>query len=330
MYIILSQRIDFESEYSDDLFHLYHYPAKYKNQIHEGDIFVYYQGDRLVREHRYYFGTGKIGHICTDDGDNYYAAILEAARFSHNVPIYLSDTTYYESIGYLSIRNSAQPPWQSSVRPLSNEAYNAIIKQAGPMLPIKSEETGSLDPLELELKKAVKDYYLHSNNEAILDIQALATNIATVHGLKPIIPDKEALPDIRLDLHCLKMPMSYSYKAVLLLGMLELCKETESVPIEKMALYFQRFYSARKSTGKRAERSGIYLRNDVSLQQIIENIESNPLKALCGVGVLEYSQGYIRFSPRVDRNNTLWAESARNACLKRLKQYFGRLETEVS
>jgi len=82
MYIILSQRIDIESEYSDDLFQLYHYPARYKSQIHEGDIFIYYQGDRLVREHRYYFGTGKIGHIWTDDGENYYATIVDAASFS--------------------------------------------------------------------------------------------------------------------------------------------------------------------------------------------------------------------------------------------------------
>ena len=328
MYIILSQRIDIESEYSDDLFQLYHYPARYKNQIHEGDIFIYYQGDRLVKEHRYYFGTGKIGHIWTDDGENYYATIVEAAKFLHKVPIYQSETTYYESIGFRSVRNSIQPPWQSSVRPLSIEAYNAIIKQADQIVPIKSKGTNALDSLELQLKNAVKDYYRNSNTEAILDIQTLAVRIAAAHGLKPTVADKEVASDIRLDLHCLEMPMSYSYKAVLLLGMFDLSEESEPVAIEKMASFFQQYYSNRKAAGKKPERNGIYLRDGISLQKIIENIETNPLNALCGAGVLEYFQRHIRFGPRVDRHNPSWAEDARYACLKRLDQYFEKLETK--
>ena len=46
MLIILSQKIDTESPYSDEPFNSYHYPARYRNQIHEGDVFVYYQGNR--------------------------------------------------------------------------------------------------------------------------------------------------------------------------------------------------------------------------------------------------------------------------------------------
>lgn len=72
MLIILSQKIDSASEYSDELFKTYHYPARYKNQIHEGDIFVYYQGNRYVKEQRYYFGVGRIGKISTFDGENFY------------------------------------------------------------------------------------------------------------------------------------------------------------------------------------------------------------------------------------------------------------------
>ena len=67
MFIILSQKIDTESSYSDEIFSTYHYPSRYKNQIHEGDTFVYYQGNRYVKDQRYYFGTGTIGRISSSD-----------------------------------------------------------------------------------------------------------------------------------------------------------------------------------------------------------------------------------------------------------------------
>lgn len=63
MPVILSQKVDSESSYADELFSLYHYPARYKNQLHEGDTFVYYQGNRYDKSRRYYFGTGTVGKI---------------------------------------------------------------------------------------------------------------------------------------------------------------------------------------------------------------------------------------------------------------------------
>ena len=51
MNIILSQKRDIKSKYMDELFYLYHFPSKYKNQIHTGDTFIYYQGDRHLRKH---------------------------------------------------------------------------------------------------------------------------------------------------------------------------------------------------------------------------------------------------------------------------------------
>ena len=38
MLVILSQKVDSESSYTDELFNSYHYPARYKNQLHKGDI----------------------------------------------------------------------------------------------------------------------------------------------------------------------------------------------------------------------------------------------------------------------------------------------------
>lgn len=92
MTIILSQKIDTESVYmGDEVFRTYHYPRRYRNQIHTGDVFVYYQGNRYDKSQRYYFGTGRIGNIKTEDEDNYYAGLLNVVRFKKKVPIYLPD-----------------------------------------------------------------------------------------------------------------------------------------------------------------------------------------------------------------------------------------------
>ena len=119
MIIILSQKIDTESAYTgDEVFRTYHYPGRYRNQIHTGDVFVYYQGNRYDKSQRYYFGTGWIGNIKTEDEDNYYAELLNVVRFEKKVPIYLPDGGYVEQLGYDTVRKSINPPWQSSVRPL--------------------------------------------------------------------------------------------------------------------------------------------------------------------------------------------------------------------
>jgi hypothetical protein len=71
MIIILSRKIDTDSSYTgDEVFRVYHYPARYKNQIHTGDTFVYYQGKRYDKSQRYYFGTGRIGKIEQEDEYN--------------------------------------------------------------------------------------------------------------------------------------------------------------------------------------------------------------------------------------------------------------------
>ena len=56
MIVVLSQKVDSESEYADKLFDLYHYPARYRNQLHKGDIFVYYQGNRFDKSQRTILG----------------------------------------------------------------------------------------------------------------------------------------------------------------------------------------------------------------------------------------------------------------------------------
>ena len=132
MKIILSQRIDIESDYEDVPFSMYHFPKKYRNQIHTGDRFIYYQGDRFKKEHRYYFGCGVIGAVEPDaTGENFYAEILESRRFSKNVPIYLPESDgFIESIGYDKVRNKPNPSWQNSIRKVSDDAFLKILHLA--------------------------------------------------------------------------------------------------------------------------------------------------------------------------------------------------------
>lgn len=132
MPIILSQRIDTISGYKDIPYHLYHYPKRYRQQAKTGDIFIYYQGDRYKKENRYYFGYGVIGKIdVSEDGEEYFAQIIEGAPFPKKVPIYNPSGGFYESIGYNKVREKPTPAWQSSVRQLSEDAYKIIIKNAG-------------------------------------------------------------------------------------------------------------------------------------------------------------------------------------------------------
>ena len=181
MYIILSQRIDIQSSYLDNPFKSYHYPSRYRNQIHTGDTFIYYQGDRYHKEHRYYFGTGKIGKIeYFEDNDTYTAELLYCKKFTNKVSIYINDG-YCEQYGYQTVRNKPAPSWQNSIRKLSVEAYNYIIKSAGKLMPM---ETQNIDDLKSNLKSSIQKFYIHGQNEEILNIVETANQIAYILKIK--------------------------------------------------------------------------------------------------------------------------------------------------
>ena len=175
---ILSQKIDTESIYSDDVYKTYHYPSRYRNQIHEGDMYVYYQGNRYDKSQRYYFGIGKVGKIMQEDEENYYASLIQSQKFDKKVPIYLPDGGYIEQLGYETVRKSINPPWQSSIRPIFEEVYNYIIEHAGNLSSIES-----IDEMKDGLKRAIQSFFVSGDDTAIVEVYNMAKKIVDDLGV---------------------------------------------------------------------------------------------------------------------------------------------------
>ena len=180
-HIILSQKIDTESTYEgDELYYAYHFPARYKSSIHKGDIFIYYQGNRLVKAQRYYFGTGKILGIEKIDEENYVAKLSRCAEFIDKVPIYLPDGNYYEQLGISNGR--LRPPWQSSIRSITEAAYNEILRAANGLKPIQGRPM--VEELKESLKTSVKNFFLSDDLEASADVHQISGELMQVLNVK--------------------------------------------------------------------------------------------------------------------------------------------------
>lgn len=338
MLVILSQRIDSESVYADELFKTYHYPARYRNQLHEGDVFIYYQGNRYDKSQRYYFGIGTVGEIHSTDGENYYAKLLNCKRFDTKVPIYLSDGGYVEQLDYQSVRKSINPPWQSSIRPLSQEAFSYIVRAAGIQPLSNAEKSLSLDDLKDSMKKAIRDFYVGNDMSAIKQIGRLATAIE-----QTVTPSETAMTTIdassernssnhsdqhfvQLVDYCRNMRMSYSYKPLLIIALIQSGNAEGSITMTDAAKYFRSYYAQRRRRGLPAEKKGcIYMRTDATQNEIIANLIANPVNALLKSGCFTYNDATqtLSLSP-----NT-WFLTDGNAkaaitdiCQQRLDEYF--------
>lgn len=337
MLVILSQKVDSESSYADELFSLYHYPAKYKNQLHEGDVFVYYQGNRFDKSQRYYFGTGTVGKIFTTDGENYYAELVSCRLFGKKVPIYLPDGGYIEQLGYESVRNSINPPWQSSVRPLSREAYDYILNAAGIQATLESGKNDSVDVLKDKLKLAVKEFYVEDDPSAIYRIEKIAAAIGLAtsalereeqHSQIKNCSSQESSSEKLSDFlgYCKTMKMTYSYKPVLILALLHSGDKNGRISIEKAATFFREYYSARKTQGLPIEKKRcIYLRDDVTDNQIAANLIANPVKALVESRYFFYDElsQVFSISPEIwEMMDSSSKSTITEICQQRLKDYY--------
>lgn len=337
MFVVLSQKVDSESAYADELYSSYHYPSKYRNQLHAGDIFIYYQGNRYNKNQRYYFGVGIIDEILTADGENYYAKLVNCQQFNKTVPIYLPDGGYIEQLDYSTVRKSMNPPWQSSIRPLSQAAFDYILNAAGvqtvPLIP----SAISVDNLKEQLKCSVRDFFVENDISAIHRIERISAAIGRSVSLENMNQSSlnesrckslQSVQDRYCDLleYCRTMKMSYSYKPVLILALLYSSDKNGVLTLDAAVRYFRAYYDSRRSQGIQIEKKRcIYQREDITDQQIAGNIISNPMKALVESGFFFYNEkeGTFSMSPEIWKSlDGKHMIELTKICNQKLKDYF--------
>ena len=86
----------------------------------------------------------------------------------------MPDEGYIEQLGYETVRKSINPPWQSSIRPLSEEAYCYIMDRAG--LGDEASEGNK------KLKKAIQDYFINKDTAALSEIERLAKHLSDIYN----------------------------------------------------------------------------------------------------------------------------------------------------
>lgn len=126
-----------------------------------------------------------------------------------------------------------------------------------------------------------------------------------------------------------KMDMTYSYKPVLLLALLDLMDEHGRVEIEEIVSYFKEFYQQRRRAGAMVEKTNsIFSRENIPDSDAKRNILGNPLKRFSDMRFLSYSKDfeYIELHRAILRQFTADdAEEIRQICNKKLEQYYARI-----
>ncbi|MEK3923109.1 HNH endonuclease [Paenibacillus sp. FSL K6-2393] len=190
MPLILSQRINFDSNYQDIPFKVYHYPKKYRNKIKSGDIFIYHQGDKKNPTNRFYYGYGVVGQISSMDGENYFAEIIGGTPFPYKVPLKYETSQYYENFGD-GYNERKKPDWQNAIRFISHDAFNLIIEAAHvsdiqSLYDISNIESIS-EPLMLisKLNKIYSNYNFEMRNKIVSEHLDRGTSVT--NALKKIL-----------------------------------------------------------------------------------------------------------------------------------------------
>lgn len=130
--------------------------------------------------------------------------------------------------------------------------------------------------------------------------------------------------------YCHKTSMSYSYKPVLIMALVE---HSGAVRISEAVDYFAQYYGNRLTLGLVAERTNsIYSNLNCTLEQISSNIKTNPVKALLNSPFFIYDRGaeILSFIPEIRRELTAnVAEKIISACMQRLDEYYLRIKDQT-
>ena len=123
-----------------------------------------------------------------------------------------------------------------------------------------------------------------------------------------------------------QMDMSYSYKPVLLLGVLQHADPKGRVKLEDLVAFFKSFYAERKEKGLVVEKANsIYAKEGTTDRQIERNILSNPFKRFEDMQMMYHTKtlGVIQVDESVWRKLTEGEkQEIKKICLEKLDTYY--------
>lgn len=126
-----------------------------------------------------------------------------------------------------------------------------------------------------------------------------------------------------------KMDMTYSYKPVLLLALLDLMDEFGRARIEEVVHFFIDFYAKRRAAGDIVEKpSSIFVREAVDENEAKRNILANPFKRFADMRFLSYSRDFEYIEMSRDLLRQLTPEDMteiRAICQEKLESYYERV-----
>ena len=126
-----------------------------------------------------------------------------------------------------------------------------------------------------------------------------------------------------------KMDMTYSYKPVLLLAILDLMDEFGRAKIEDVVRFFIDFYDKRRAAGDKVEKSSsIFSRETVTEADAKRNILANPFKRFADMRFLSYSRDFEHIEINRELLRQITPEDVaeiREICHEKLEAYFGKI-----
>ena len=132
----------------------------------------------------------------------------------------------------------------------------------------------------------------------------------------------EVIMNTDLLTYCQNMSMSYSYKPVLILALLN---GHGHVTLDEAVDFFRRYYSRRLELGLIAERSNsIFSLLNCTMEEMRQNIRANPVKALLNTSNLFSFDGYTMSIKTPLTADDIVAISS--ACHERLTRYYTALK----
>jgi ribA/ribD-fused uncharacterized protein len=132
--------------------------------------------------------------------------------------------------------------------------------------------------------------------------------------------------------YCRKMSMSYSYKPVLIMALVD---HHGSISIDEAANYFAAYYGTRLENGLVSEKdNSIFSNLNCSLEQIRHNIISNPVKALTSsskIFAYDPDKEVLEIIPQCWQNlSSEEIVAITEACEERLEKYYDNLYKSIT